>query len=281
MASGFLFHVGKPASRLGAVVIAVHGLSGAALDYEPLGSHLAALGIVTYAPELRGQGNDPGQARRGDLTSLEVWYGDLRTFITMVRSDNPGIPLFLYGESMGAALLTRFLAQEPANRQPAGLILASPVVRVPNDPGLWRRLVFHFFCFVSPSRRIDVSKYTERRDENDPKHWVTRDAAHRRWFDASGHKITSFTFRFFKCLFDLFGGCFEAAPKLRAPTLVIYAAHDVFIPAKQVESFFQVLGPSDKELHFFRNSYHLLLHDIEKPLALSQIERWILAHLPK
>jgi acylglycerol lipase len=260
-------------------MIAVHGLSGAALDYEPLGSHLAKDGISTYALELRGQGNDPVRERRGDLGRLEDWYADLQAFFTLVRGQCPGVPVFYYGESMGAALLTRYLAQAGKSEQPSGLILASPVVVVPGDTGWWKRLVFHFFFFLTPMRRIDVSKYTKRRDEDDPKNWVTRDEAHRRWFATASHKITSYTFRFFKCIFDLIGGCFEAAPKITVPVLVIYAANDVFISTARVEQFFARLGSADKERELFPESYHLLLHDFDKAEALARIEKWLRARV--
>jgi alpha-beta hydrolase superfamily lysophospholipase len=180
---------------------------------------------------------------------------------------------------MGAALLTRFLAEAPIPDQPAGLILASPVVVVPGNPGWWRQLVFHFFLFISPKRRIDVSKYTKRRDEEDPKNWVTRDAAHRRWFETAPHRITSFTFRFFKCIFELMGGCMDAAPQITVPVLVIYASNDVFIPPRTVEAFFARLGSREKELQLFPESYHLLLHDLDMTQALERIERWFRGRL--
>ena len=75
--------------RSRAVVVAVHGLSGAALDFEPLASHLARRGIVTFALELRGQGNDPDSKRRGDLARIEDWFADLRAFFSLVRSRHP------------------------------------------------------------------------------------------------------------------------------------------------------------------------------------------------
>jgi len=258
-----------------AIVVAVHGLSGAAVDYEPLGNHLAGEGITTYAPELRGQGNDPVSARRGDLVSLEQWYSDLRAFFALIRTQHPGVPVYYYGESMGAALLTRFLAEANQADQPAGLILASPVIAVPGNPSWFRRLVFHLCYFFAPMRRVDVTKYTNRRDPNDPKYWVTRDASHREWFQGASHRITSFTFRFFKCLFDLFSGCVEAARRITVPVLVIYPQNDVYISPARVEDFVAQLASGDKESELFPESYHLLLHDYDKAQALARIERWL------
>jgi alpha-beta hydrolase superfamily lysophospholipase len=262
-----------------AVVIAVHGLSGAALDYEPLGDHLAKFGVTTYALELRGQGSDPVVKRRGDLARLEDWFADLSAFIALVRARHPDAPLYYYGESMGAALLTRFLAQAPASEQPAGLILASPVVVVPGKPSWWQQAIFRFFLWVRPTHRIDVSKFTKREDRNDPTKWVTRDEAHRLWFETAPHKLESYTVRFFKNLFELIDGCLDAATRITVPVFVMYAAHDVFIPPARVDEFFARLGSRDKESRFFPESYHLLLHDHDKDDALAQIEMWLLGRI--
>lgn len=262
-----------------AVVVGVHGLSGAALDYEPLGRHLAQHGVVTFALELRGQGNDPRKERRGDLEQIEDWYADLRAFFSLVRCRYPDAQIYYYGESMGAALLTRFVAQAAEVDLPAGLVLASPVVALDGKASWWQHLVFRFFLLVRPAQRIDVSKYTKRKDRNDPSKWVTRDEAHRLWFETAPHKLDLYTFRFFKCLFDLISGCFDAAPKIRVPVLVIYAANDVFIAPTQVEQFFARLGSREKELRFFPESYHLLLHDHDKEQALERIEAWLLRRI--
>ncbi len=260
-----------------AVMIAVHGLSGAALDYEPLGSHLARHGVATMALELRGQGNDPEAKRRGDLKRLDDWFADLHAFFALVRESYPDVAIYSYGESMGAAILTRFLAQAGPIDQPAGLILASPVVALPGRPTWWQEKIFQFLLFVRPAYRVDVRKWGRKR--NDPPKYVTRDEAHRKWFETASHKLDRYTIRFFKCLFDLIQGCFAAASRVRVPVLVIYAAHDVFIPAAKVEEFFAQLGSLDKERVFFPESYHLLLHDHDKAVALARIEEWLLARL--
>jgi alpha-beta hydrolase superfamily lysophospholipase len=269
----------KPGQNPRAVVVAVHGLSGAALDYEPLGRHLTQHGVVTFALELRGQGNDPVVDRRGDLEDFQQWFTDLRAFVALVRARHPGLPIFYYGESMGAAILTRFVAQATGNDLPAGLVLASPVITVPGNPSWWRKFVFHLFYFLTPKRRINVAKYTKRVDEDDQSNWVTRDAAHREWIKNAPHRITTFTFRFFKNLFDLMGGCFDAAPHIAVPLLVVYAANDVFIKPDRVEKFFGLLGSREKELFLFPESYHLLLHDPNRDEAMQRIEGWLLKRI--
>jgi alpha-beta hydrolase superfamily lysophospholipase len=131
---------------------------------------------------------------------------------------------------------------------------------------------------VRPAHRINLRKATKR-DRDEPSKWVTRDEAHRAWFQTASHKLDSFTVRFFKCLFELIGGCDEAAPRIKSPVLVLYAANDVFIPPAQVEQFFARLGSREKELRFFPESYHLLLHDHDREEVLERIEGWLLRRI--
>ena len=69
------------------VVIAIHGLSGAASDFWLLGERLPPQGIAVYGYELRGQGNDPDTVRRGDIDSASLWLRDLLTFHRLVRAE--------------------------------------------------------------------------------------------------------------------------------------------------------------------------------------------------
>lgn len=261
-----------------AIVVAVHGLSGAALNYEPLGSHLVQHGVVTLALELRGQGNDPDLTRRGDLEKLEHWFIDLSAFFALARSQYPGVPVFYYGESMGAALLTRFLAQAPEHDQPDGVVLASPVIAAKNRPGWWFMQFFRFLQWWRPTYRLDLKKIVER-DGDNPSKWVTRDEAHRIWFRTAPHKLDSFTVRFFKNLGELIDGCFAVAPKIRVPVLVLYCANDIFVAPVMVEKFFERLGSRDKEIHFFSEAFHLLLFDDDTAQVLACVEAWLLPRI--
>jgi alpha-beta hydrolase superfamily lysophospholipase len=261
-----------------AVMVAMHGLSGAALDYEPLGRHFAVHGFTTFAPELRGQGNDPQVRRRGDLKSLDEWFADLQAFLDLVRSRHPFEPVYCYGESMGAALLTRFFARAGVRQDVAGLILASPVIALPRRPALWQRAVFRSLQAVAPRLRVNVRKLA-RSKKNGAVRIVTRDEAHRQWFETTSHKLDRFTLRFFRCLLELIEGCGIAAEQIQLPVLVLYAANDLFIPPARVEHFFDRLASRDKECFFFPESYHLLLHDLDQAQVLDRIEKWLLPRI--
>ena len=273
--AAFTYTAWAPSEPVRAIFVAVHGLSGAAIDFEPLGALMVQHNVATFALELRGQGSDPLVRRRGDLRHLDDWFADLRAFLDLVRALHPGVPFFCYGESMGAALLTRFFSAAPAAVPPDGLILASPVVVLPRRPALWQNFLFRALLLGLPTLRINVRRLTKPRP-NAPPALVTRDEAHRKWFETAPHRLDTYTIRFFRSLLELVDGSIAAAPKIRVPVLVLAAGHDVFITADSVNAFFQRLGSADKEFTLFPDSYHLLLHDHDRDEVLARIESWFL-----
>ena len=151
-----------------ALVLAIHGLGGAGSDFRPLGETLAEAGIAVHAPDLRGQGNDPAIARRGNVGDLREVVRDLRSFVAGLAAAHPGVPLFLYGESMGAMLALHLAAGwEEAGAwggdAPAGLILASPVIAFEVPLDWWRRTWFRVLLGLAPGFRLPVRGLPSRR----------------------------------------------------------------------------------------------------------------------
>ena len=54
---------------------------------------------MVHAPDLRGNGRSPG--RRGHVGRAEELREDLHARVTLVRAEEPGLPLFLLGNSLG------------------------------------------------------------------------------------------------------------------------------------------------------------------------------------
>ncbi|NIP97408.1 MAG: hypothetical protein GWO24_29825, partial [Akkermansiaceae bacterium] len=74
------------------VVIGFHGIAGASTDLRNLGEYLLEHlpGAAVYAPDLRGQGNDPDVSRRGDIGHPREWFNDAYTFTRLVRARHAG-----------------------------------------------------------------------------------------------------------------------------------------------------------------------------------------------
>jgi alpha-beta hydrolase superfamily lysophospholipase len=252
-----------------AVIVAVHGLSGAASDFRPLGTYAALHGVITYAYELRGQGNDPVPRRRGDITDPRLWLADLVDFTRLVRQRHPQLPLFYYGESMGTLIVLHATALSTTLASIDGVILASPVVRVKNPLSWWQTLLLRISIRVVPGYRIAFAG-----EQAQPPR-LTRDDAYQQWLQQAPHTITRFTLRLLGHIGRLVERSDDVAAQLRLPLLVLYAGNDVFVAPEAVEQWYGLIPSGDKEKHLFPESYHLLLHDYDKAQVLHTIGMWL------
>lgn len=117
-----------------AVVQLLHGVGEHAGRYAALIAALTADGYTVYADDHRGHGRT-GMTQHGDAAKLgRLGKGGvmgavraLSQLTTLIRSENPGLPLVLLAHSWGS-----FMAQMLLNREPEaydGLVLSGTVYR--------------------------------------------------------------------------------------------------------------------------------------------------------
>jgi pimeloyl-ACP methyl ester carboxylesterase len=105
----------------GKTAILVHGSSGSSAAVHALADALAAHGVETYAPDIRGHG---GTGTRGDIAYLGQLEDDMADLVALVRKTS-GEPITLLGHSAGAGFALR-MASSPVKDQFARTILLAP-----------------------------------------------------------------------------------------------------------------------------------------------------------
>ena len=111
-----------------AVVLALHGFNDHSGNF--LTDSLEALkqaGLLVYAYDQRGFGRAPN---RGYWAGAETMAQDAATAARLLAARHPGLPLFLMGESMGAAVTILAAGMDPPPPVRAYVLLA---------PALWNR----------------------------------------------------------------------------------------------------------------------------------------------
>ena len=134
-------HWPGPPAQPRAVIICIHGLSGAASDFWPVGESFPAKGYAVYAVELRGQGHDPDRKARGDIRTAKQWRADLLDYTALVQQRHPGVPVYWFGESLGALIVIDTTASlPPGQKTVAGILLTTPVVALRGNLklGFWK-----------------------------------------------------------------------------------------------------------------------------------------------
>ncbi len=107
-----------------AVIIAVHGFDDHMTAFSGLGHYAATQGVRVIAYDQPGFGLQPDRGYWPGTAALDE---ALAARIRQARVDYPGLPLFVLGESMGAAVAVTTLAR-PDAPQVDGVILSAPAV---------------------------------------------------------------------------------------------------------------------------------------------------------
>jgi Lysophospholipase len=105
-----------------AVVVLLHGVGEHCQRYDHVAERFCERGFRVLGYDRRGHGRSDG--RQGVIGSVDQLVADFSQVIALARTENPGLPVFLYGHSMGAlGVLYYSLREKPRVK---GIIATSP-----------------------------------------------------------------------------------------------------------------------------------------------------------
>ena len=256
-----------------AIVIAIHGLSGAASDFWYLGQELSKAGHAVYSYELRGQGHDPKEQERGDILSAKQWMRDLEVFHQLVRERHPGRPVFWYGESMGSLIALHTAAWRlRASADPEGIVLATPIAGLRVAVSDSRKWLLRTAASLTPRQRYTLGELS---GADESKIRVTTTTTHGEGMAATPHHVRDFTLRLLGELGRMMDDAPHAADHARLPVLFLASPNDVISSPDQVQALFAQVRSEDKTLHWYTRSYHLLLHDVQRQDVVDDVREWL------
>ena len=264
--------VSKGGNTPRAVIIGVHGISGAASDFSSLGSALSQKGISVYAYELRGQGNDPVPKRVGDLKDVQLWFSDLNSFISSVRKEIGSVPIFLYGESLGSLILMHGFSEisKKNKEQIKGMIYSSPLIALPGKLPPIKNLLVRTAMLLWPRYRVSLRSLSgggEAKVSEGNDHWEK--------MATTKHYVPKFTLRILGTIERMVFSSSEIASKIKEPVLVLHPGKDIFTKPHEVDRFFNSLEAKDKSKRLFKESHHLLAFDKERDELFKIVFGWI------
>jgi alpha-beta hydrolase superfamily lysophospholipase len=142
-----------------AVVIIHHGLVDHSSRYAEFASQLVHAGYAVWAYDMRGHARSAGA--RVSFDRVDDLLDDLDAFIHLVREQEPGKPIFLYGHSLGGTVSTLYTIE----RHPdiAGLVVASPAILVDAPPILAAATpVLAALAPTAPTLALQHSDFSQR-----------------------------------------------------------------------------------------------------------------------
>ncbi len=143
--------VWSPEGNIKAVVVLVHGHGEHILGYAELAASLKGTGVVVMGFDQIGHGQSPG--RRGQISSYTDLLNDIEQFLTIAAQKYYGVPLFLYGHSLGGGLVSNYIRKRDIKKL-SGIIIISPWLRLASPPVGLKRRIISFLATVTPTVAI-------------------------------------------------------------------------------------------------------------------------------
>jgi alpha-beta hydrolase superfamily lysophospholipase len=130
----------------------VHGFGEHSGRYERFATGMAGHGISTYAVDLRGHGNSPGQ--RGYVEAWSQWTDDASAFVQQIEAIS-GTEVVPLGHSFGGAtmLSTVLEGKLPTSKR---FIVSSPALKVKVAVPAWKITLGNAMSKVMPRFALDA-----------------------------------------------------------------------------------------------------------------------------
>jgi alpha-beta hydrolase superfamily lysophospholipase len=250
-----------------AILIILHGLKDHSSRYSELASATVKRGFVVSAFDHRGHGRSQG--KRAYVNRFDDYLADLRTFITMVREKDPGLPLFIFGHSMGGTMTTIAVIKRVADFQ--GVVLSAAAL-VPGK-GVSSTLIRVTRVLGAIAPQLPLMNLPNERFSRDRK-VVDAMSADPLIYQKNGPVRTAAqllnAMRYIKI----------GMRDFTAPVLILHGDADQLTNPQGSRALLTRCESTDKALKVYPGLVHDLVHEPEKDRVISDIAGWLEVHLP-
>jgi acylglycerol lipase len=254
----------RPVGTPRAVVVIVHGFNSHSGQYAWVADQFVNHGLAVYALDLRGRGKSEGE--RFYVQRFQDYADDLATFVTMVKSQEPGLRVFLLGHSAGGVVSCLYTLDHQSEL--AGLICESFAHEIPApDVAL---AVLKGVSHIAP--HLHVLKLKNEDFSRDPK---VVEAMNNDPLIANEVQPTQTVAEMVRADERLK----REFSRITIPVLILHGTHDKAAKPSGSQHFYDNASSSDKTLKLYEGHYHDLLNDVGKETVLADIQRWIDGHI--
>jgi alpha-beta hydrolase superfamily lysophospholipase len=254
-----------PSHETEGVIIGVHGFNDYSNFIKDSAPFFNELKLAVYTYDQRGFG---GSRTRGRWSGTQPLSDDLATFIMLVKSKHPQLPIYLLGDSMGGAVTIVTMAQDDPPKVD-GVILVAPAVWSRSEMPFYQRWALWLAAHTIPWQVVTGESLDVKPSDNiEMLRALGKDP-----LVIKGTRIGALY-----GLANLMDEAYRSAERFRTKALLLYGEKDEIIPREPVENFYQGLPLKDQGLQqmiLYENGYHMLLRDLQADVVQKDIVRWI------
>lgn len=250
----------QPDDTTRAVVVISHGLNAHSGLYEWSAQQFTPNGLAVYALDHRGHGRSEGE--RFFVKKFADWTQDLATFIDIVKTREPGLPVFLLGHSAGGVIACGYTLEH--QDELAGLICEDFAYQIPApDIAL---SILKGASHLAPHAR--VLKLKNEDFSRDPAVVAALNADPLIANESQPIETVAELVRADELLAKSF-------QQITLPLLILHGTADRVTKPSGSQEFYERAGSSDKTLKLYEGHFHDLLADVGKQQVMADILAWI------
>jgi len=245
-----------------AVILAVHGFNDYSNAFAEFGEFAAARGVAVHAYDQRGFGANPDAGWWPGTLAL---IADLRRQQRELSERYPGVPVYLLGESMGAAVIIAAAATgEPIDAQ--GTILSAPAVWGADQLSPFYRATLWLAVRLMPGVTFTGKGLHVRPSDN---------IEMLRELSADPLVIKHTRVDSIAGLVSLMDVAYTRADSLPGPLLVLGGARDEIVPPVAHAAMLERLTAAPCTEVVYPQGYHMLLRDVQRRVVWQDVLAWI------
>ena len=248
-----------------AVICLLHGHGEHVNRYNHVGQAFNDAGFALQGFDLRGHGRSAGQ--RGHIPSYESLLNDISDFLADAQKRYPGLPLFIYGHSMGGNLVVNYVLRYPQGLQ--GAIVTGPWLRLAFEPPALQLTLGKMMNTLAPSfsQASGLDQAAISRDPEVVRAYAADPLVH--------NKISA---RLFTAIHQSGLWALEHAANLKIPMLLMHGGADRITSTGASQEFVAAAG-SLITLRIWDGGYHEIHNDLEKVRVIRSMTDWLNEHL--
>ncbi len=247
--------------RPSAAVCLVHGIGEHTGRYAHVAKHFCEQGYALFGPDHRGHGRSEGP--RGHFPSAAALEQDMDLHLAEARKRYPGIPLFLYGHSLGGIFVLYYaLTRKP---EVSGIIATSPGLETALQKQPIKVLASRILGLLVPrlslASGLDPSAIS--RDEEVVRAYTGDPLVHDRITLGSG-----------RTLLGVIRRTMDHAPGFSLPLLLMHGSEDtIAFPSGSLNFARSLTHPH--RLIIRKGSFHELHNEPDRETHFSEMTGWI------
>ena len=254
------FRVIEPLTAPKAAVIVVHGHGDHSGGLLNISESLVNKEYIVYAFDLRGHGKSAG--KRGYIQSWDEFSGDLHEFRKLVSLDQPGLPLYIVGHSIGGLITLEYALEHSEGI--SGIIAISPAISYEVTP--IEQLGISLLGKVKPDYRI---KKTGRI------RLLKKKSAIRIKYESDSLRHNFVTPSLGTSLIQTITRVVNKAPLITLPVLLQYGLDDKITPPTKLRHFFNLMASQDKQLVEYPSARHRPFDEVGREKFLEDLVGWL------